>query len=118
MGVRARVSHVRALGGVGGEAVGGVSLRVADRFSLGFARVHEVHGVSGGDEQHGDEDQDAKVLRLRCRDHHDEVEEVHEVVHGALHPVHHPSCVEKIENSAALQPSAEAASRSIAKIKT
>lgn len=45
--------------------------------------------MSRGDEQYRDDDQDAKVLGLRSRDDHDEVEKVHQVVHGALDPVDH-----------------------------
>ena len=45
--------------------------------------------MAGGDEQHGDDDQDAEVLGLRRGDDHDEVQQVHQVVHGALHPVDH-----------------------------
>lgn len=64
-------------------------LCVEAAFSLGLVRVQEVHGVPGGDEQDGNDHQDAKVLRLRGRDHHDEMEQVHQVVHGALDAIDH-----------------------------
>lgn len=64
-------------------------LCVEAAFSLGLVRVQEVHGVPGGDEQDGNDHQDAKVLWLRGRDHHDEMEQVHQVVHGALDAIDH-----------------------------
>lgn len=67
------------------------SLCVEAAFSLGFMCIQEVHNVASGDEEHRNYDQDAKVLWLRSRDHHNEVKQVHQVVHRTLHSIHHAS---------------------------
>lgn len=67
----------------------GVCLRVEAPFPLGLSGVHKVHNVPRSDEQDGDDDKDPKVLRLRRRDDHEEVQQVHQVVHGALDSVNH-----------------------------
>ena len=51
----------------------------------------EVHGVAHGHEGHRDEDEHAKGFGVGCQDHHDEVQEVQEVVHGVLDAVNHPA---------------------------
>lgn len=60
-------------------------------FPLGFPGIQEVHGVSRKNEQDGDDDKDAEVLWLRRSDDHEEVQQVHQVIHGALDAIHHPS---------------------------
>ncbi len=66
-------------------------LCVCTWFPLYFHGIQEVHGVSRENEQDGDDDKDAEVLWLGCRDDHDEVQQVHQVVHGALDSIHHPT---------------------------
>lgn len=44
-----------------------------------------------GDKQYGNEDQQAKLLRPWGQHDEDEVDEVHEVVQGALHTIDSPS---------------------------
>ncbi len=66
-------------------------LCVCTWFLLDFPGIQEVHGVSRQNEQDGDDDKDAEVLWLGCRDDHDEVQQVHQVVHGALDSIHHPT---------------------------
>jgi len=47
--------------------------------------------VSRENEQDGDDDKDAEVLWLGCRDDHEEVQQVHQVVHRTLDSIHHPT---------------------------
>ena len=72
--------HVKCVGVV-------CSLRIQLVFPLGLPGIQEVHGVPSGDEEHRDDDQNAKVLWSGCGDNHDEMQQVHEVVHGALDSV-------------------------------
>lgn len=66
-------------------------LCVCTWFSLGFPGVQEVHGVSRENEQDGDDDKEAEVLWLGCRDDHEEVQQVHQVIHRTLDSIHHPT---------------------------
>lgn len=66
-------------------------LCVCTWFSLGFPGVQEVHGVSRENEQDGDDDEEAEVLWLGCRDDHEEVQQVHQVIHRTLDSIHHPT---------------------------
>lgn len=60
-------------------------------FQLALPCVKEIEHVPCGDKQHGDEDQHAKLLWPQGQHDEDEVDEVREVVQGALHAVHSPS---------------------------
>lgn len=51
----------------------------------------KVHGVAHGHEGDGDKDEQTKGLGVRCQNHHDEVQQVQEVVHGVLDTVDHAS---------------------------
>ena len=51
----------------------------------------EVHDVAHGHEGHRDEDEHAKGFGVGRQDHHDEMQEVQEVVHGVLDAVNHPT---------------------------
>lgn len=67
------------------------SLCVEAAFSLGFVCIQEVHSVPRGDEYYRNDNEDSKVLWLWSRDDHNEVEQVHQVIHRALHAIDHTS---------------------------
>lgn len=51
----------------------------------------KVHNVARRHERHRDNDQQAEGLRIGRQDHHDEVQQVQEVIHGVLDAVDHAS---------------------------
>lgn len=89
-----RGSRLRAVGGpayLSGEIAllrCPLSMRTLD---LTLSRIKSTERVPCGSEQQGDEDQHAELLRPGGQHDTDEVDEVHEVVQGALHAVHSSS---------------------------
>lgn len=51
----------------------------------------KIHGMAHGHEGDGDEDEQTEGLGVRGQNHHDEVQQIQEVVHGVLDTIDHTS---------------------------